>query len=124
MLFNANEGTDEDGGSMKRPMLSLFLAVLILVSVGGVVSIVGMASASHVTLGQTSTPTVKTDVNFIGCTFIGDKSTHEYKYPWCPSVQYIKPGNKVCFATVCDACAAGYRPCPGCHPPGCEHCCK
>jgi len=95
---------------MKRILLALFLRLLILISVGGVVSIVG--ATSHETLRQASKPTVKE----AACNFIGDSSTHVYKYPWCPSVKYIKPENKVCFNTFCDACAAGYRPCEGCHP--------
>ena len=43
---------------MKRQMLSLFLTLLLLISVGGAVSIVG--AASHVTRGQASKPTLTT----------------------------------------------------------------
>jgi len=38
-------------------MLSIFLALFILISVGGVVSVVG--AGSHTTLGEVSKPTVK-----------------------------------------------------------------
>jgi len=41
---------------MRRQMLSLFLTLLILISIGGAVSIVG--AASHVTPGQVSKPTL------------------------------------------------------------------
>jgi hypothetical protein len=41
---------------MRRQMLSLFLTLLILISVGGAVSVVG--AASHVTPRQVSTPTL------------------------------------------------------------------
>jgi len=42
---------------MRRQMLSLFLMLLILVSICGAVSIVG--AASHVTLGQATKPMIK-----------------------------------------------------------------
>jgi len=64
---------------MKRILLTLILTLLILISVGGVVSIVG--ATSYETLRQASKPTVKE----AACNFIGDSSTHVYKYPWCPS---------------------------------------
>ncbi len=98
---------------MRRQMLSLFLTVIILISVGGVVSIVG--ATSHVNPAQASKPTVKTDT----CNFIGDARTHVYHYPWCWDAKHIKPENIVCFNSACDAVAAGYRPSKNCNTPGC-----
>ena len=45
---------------MKRQILTLFLTLFLLLSVGGVVSIVGATSTSHVTPGQVSKPTLTT----------------------------------------------------------------
>jgi hypothetical protein len=41
---------------MKKQILSLFLTLLILISLEGVISIVGKASASHVTIGIDTPP--------------------------------------------------------------------
>jgi len=69
-------------------MLTLFLTLLILISVGGAVSIVG--AASHVNPGQVSKPTATATT----CQFIGNAHTHVYHYPGCPDVDKIKPENK------------------------------
>ncbi len=96
---------------MRRQMLSLFLTLLILITVGGTVSIVG--AASHVTSGQVLKPTVKAD----SCPFVGNKHTYVYHYANCSHwKKEINYENGVCFNNPCDAVAAGYRPCEHCNP--------
>jgi len=51
--------------------------------------------------------------------FVGSINSNVYHYPWCPDAKKILPKNLVTFATVGDACAAGYRPCKVCDPPAC-----
>ena len=96
--------------SMKRQMLSLFLTLLALISVGGAVSIVG--AASHVTSAHTSNLTVKAE----SCPFVGCKCSGTYHYADCYWASIIKPEKRVCFNNPCDAQAAGYQPCEHCHP--------
>jgi len=99
---------------MKRQFLTLFLTLILLVSVGGVVSIVG--AASHVTAGQATKPTFKAN----SCPFVGNPHTHVYSYAncsiWRKEMNY---GVGVCFNSACDAVAAGYRPSGHCNTPGC-----
>jgi hypothetical protein len=52
--------------------------------------------------------------------FVGSKNSNVYHYPWCYEAKKILPKNLVTFATVADACAAGYRPCEVCNPPACN----
>jgi len=52
--------------------------------------------------------------------FVGSINSNVYHYPWCPDAKKILPKNLVTFATVGDACAAGYRPCKVCDPPSCS----
>jgi hypothetical protein len=52
--------------------------------------------------------------------FVGSINSNVYHYPWCPDAKKILPKNLVTFATVADACAAGYRPCKVCDPPSCS----
>jgi hypothetical protein len=52
--------------------------------------------------------------------FVGSKNSNVYHYPWCYEAKKILPENLVTFATVADACAAGYRPCEVCNPPACN----
>ncbi len=51
--------------------------------------------------------------------FVGSKNSNVYHYPWCYEAKKIKAENLVVFATVADACAAGYRPFEVCNPPAC-----
>ena len=51
--------------------------------------------------------------------FVGSINSNVYHYPWCSDAKKILPKNLVTFATVADACAAGYRPCKVCDPPAC-----
>jgi hypothetical protein len=96
---------------MKRQMLTLFLTLLILVSVGGVVSIVG--AASRVTPAQVTKPTVKEAAG----PFCASSHSNVYHYPWCGECKHIKPENLIWFNTSEEARAAGYRPCLVCNPP-------
>jgi len=72
-------------------MLSLFLTLLILISVGGAVSIVG--AVSRVTPGQVSKSTAMTE----SCPFVGDAQTYVYHYAGCYRATIIKSENGVCF---------------------------
>lgn len=48
--------------------------------------------------------------------YVGSKNSDKYHYPWCSGAQRIKDDNKVWFASVEEAEAAGYVPagnCPG-----------
>ena len=96
---------------MKRQILTLFLTLLLLISVGGVVSIVG--AASHVTPGQALKPTVKEAAG----PFVGSIYSDVYHYPSCPEVKHIKPANLIWFNTSEEARAHHYRPCLVCNPP-------
>lgn len=99
---------------MKRQVLTLFLTVLVLMSVGGAVSIVG--AASHENPGHAS----KQDVKAASCNFVASVNSKIYHYPWCQAVQNIKPENLRCYNTPCDAVAAGHpNPCKICNPPPC-----
>jgi len=60
---------------MRRQMLSLFLTLFILISVGGAVSIVG--GASHVNPGHVSNLTVKEAAE----PFFGSIHSNVYHYP-------------------------------------------
>ncbi|MGB8310648.1 MAG: Ada metal-binding domain-containing protein [Halobacteriota archaeon] len=96
---------------MKRQILTLFLTLVLLISVGGVVSIVG--AASHVTPAQVQKPTVKEAAG----PFVGSIHSNVYHYPGCYEVKHIKPANLIWFNTSEEARAAGYRPCLVCNPP-------
>ncbi|MGB8312173.1 MAG: Ada metal-binding domain-containing protein [Halobacteriota archaeon] len=96
---------------MKRQILTLFLTLVLLISVGGVVSIVGVAS--HVTPGQVAKTTVKAQ----SCPYVGNSNTGVYHYANCYWATIMKPEHRVCFNSPCDALAAGYRPCGHCNPP-------
>lgn len=48
--------------------------------------------------------------------YVASKNGTKYHLPWCPGASQMKEENKVWFATVADARAAGYEPaanCPG-----------
>ena len=97
---------------MKRQFLTLFLTLLILISIGGVVSVVG--AASHMTPVQGAKPTVKE----VAGPFCGSINSNVYHYPSCPEVKHIKPGNLIWFDTSEDAHAQGHTiSCSVCNPP-------
>jgi hypothetical protein len=51
--------------------------------------------------------------------FVGSINSNVYHYPWCFDAKNILPKNLVIFATLADACAAGYRPSENCNTPAC-----
>jgi hypothetical protein len=89
------------------------------------------STASAPTAQSTTTPTQTTpttaalptapptNIQSYAGPFVGSKNSNVYHYPWCYEAAKIKPENLVVFATVADACAAGYRPCEVCDPPSC-----
>jgi len=48
-------------------------------------------------------------VNPAGCAFVGSKNSTLYHLPSCASAKRIKPENLVCFSSVEDATARGYK---------------
>jgi len=96
---------------MKRQFLTLFLTLILLVSIGGAVSIVG--AASHVTPSQVTKSTIKEQ----SCPYVGNSNTGVYHYASCYWATIIKPNHVVCFNSPCEALSAGYRPCEHCNPP-------
>jgi hypothetical protein len=98
---------------MRRQFLTPFLTLLIVISIGGAVSMVG--AASHVNPGQASKPTVKAQ----SCPYIGNARTHVYHYAGCYWASIIKPEKVVCYNSPCEAVAAHYTQCGHCNPPGC-----
>ena len=66
-------------------------------------------------------PTVSTSVETVVATpvsgvVVGSKSGTKYHLPTCPGASQIKPENRIEFASVAAAVAAGYKPaanCPG-----------
>jgi hypothetical protein len=51
--------------------------------------------------------------------FVGSINSNVYHYPWCWDAKSILPKNLVIFATLADACAAGYRPSENCNTLAC-----
>ena len=97
---------------MKRQILTLFLTLFLLLSLGGVVSIVG--GASHVNPEHVSNLTVKAAAG----PFCGSIKSDVYHYPWCYEVKHIKPANLIWFNTSEEAHAQGHTiPCLVCNPP-------
>jgi len=96
---------------MKRQFLTLSLTLLILVLIGGAVSIVG--AASHVNPAHVPNVAAKEAAG----PFVGSIHSNVYHYPSCYEAQHIKPQNQIWFNTSEEARAAGYRPCEVCCPP-------
>jgi len=108
---------------MRRQVLSLFLTLFILISVGGVASIVGTADSHAQSVEQIkSVDSDKEKTAIAGCEppFAASKKSDKYHCGSCPEVNKIKPANLIWFNTACDAQAAGYTPCSKCNPPGCS----
>ena len=100
---------------MRRQFLTLFLTLLILISVGGAVSVVD--AASHVTPNHVTKSTVKAAAT---CNFVGSINSNVYHYLGCPEAKKIKPENLICFSSPCDAKDEGHpNPCKVCKPPVC-----
>lgn len=45
---------------------------------------------------------------------VASKSGSKYHFPWCAGAQSIKESNKVWFASIAEARAAGYEPASNC----------
>ncbi len=79
----------------------------------------GASDAPYVRVSATTTlpsPTVVSGVPAKTGLFVASKSGTKYHRPDCPGAKQIKTENKVFFATVIEASAAGYTPaatCPG-----------
>jgi len=113
----------------------VLMLVTVLVGVAGAVSTQTVsnpsaASAAAVTSTTTTTTTAHpiflsyeqpTSLQLQSYTgpFVGSINSNVYHYPWCYEAKKILPKNLVTFATVAEACAAGYRPCKVCDPPAC-----
>jgi hypothetical protein len=80
-------------------------------------SLAGASASAQATVLPTAPPT---NIQSYAGPFVGSKNSNVYHYPWCSEAKKIKPENLVTFATVADACAAGYRPCEVCNPPACN----
>jgi hypothetical protein len=90
-------------------------------------STVSAPTAQSTTTPTQTTPTTAalptappTNIQSYTGPFVGSKNSNVYHYPWCYEAKKILPKNLVTFATVADACAAGYRPCEVCTPPACN----
>jgi hypothetical protein len=122
---------------MLRKILMICVAltlVTVLVGVAGSIStqtLSNPSTASAATVKSTTTTTTAHPVflsyeqptslqlqSYTG-PFVGSINSNVYHYPWCSDAKKILPKNLVTFATVADACAAGYRPCKVCDPPAC-----
>ena len=113
----------------------VLMLVTVLVGVAGSIStqtLSNPSTASAATVkSTTTTPTTEhpiflsyeqpTNFQFQSYTgpFVGSINSNVYHYPWCSDAKKILPKNLITFATVADACAAGYRPCKVCDPPAC-----
>jgi len=110
------------------------MLVTVLAGVAGCTSATpsNPSTASAPTAQSTTTPTQTTpttaalptapptNIQSYAGPFVGSKNSNVYHYPWCYEAKKILPKNLVTFATVADACAAGYRPCEVCTPPACN----
>ncbi|MFA5065362.1 MAG: hypothetical protein WC566_07845 [Dehalococcoidia bacterium] len=67
-----------------------------------------VTASTQLAVGPTGTPAN----NWLASTY-----THEYHWPSCSIAQHIPMPSRVWFNTVNQAQAAGYHPCPVCHPP-------
>ena len=108
---------------MRRQMLSFFLTLIILISIGGVAIIVGTADSHVQPSGQIkSVDSGKEKTARAVCEplFAASKKSDKYHCGSCPEVNKIKPANLIWFNTACDAQAAGYTPCSKCNPPDCS----
>lgn len=68
--------------------------------------------AGVATQGSSLTSSQSTVSLDAACRFVGSKNSTLYHLPTCASAKRIKPENRVCFTSVEDAEARGYK--PGC----------
>jgi len=111
--------------------IALFLVTVLAVGLAGSIptqtastpstaSVVTVKSttAAHPIFLSYEQPTILQQQSYTG-PFVGSVNSNVYHYPWCPEAKKILQQNLITFATVGDACAAGYRPCEVCKPPAC-----
>ena len=114
--------------------VALTLAIVLLGVAGSVSTqtVSNPSTASAATVKSTTTTTTTAHPIFLSYEqpanfqfqsytgpFVGSINSNVYHYPWCYEAKKILPKNLVTFATVGDACKAGYRPCEVCDPPAC-----
>jgi hypothetical protein len=121
-------------GTIKKVAIvcvALFLVTVLAVGLAGSIptqTASTPSTASAVTVKSTTAahpiflsyeqPTILQQQSYTG-PFVGSIHSNVYHYPWCYEAKKILSKNLVTFATVADACAAGYRPCEVCKPPAC-----
>jgi hypothetical protein len=122
---------------MLRKVAMICVVVMLVTVLAGVAGCTSAnpsnpSTASAPTAQSTTTPTQTTpttaalptapptNIQSYTGPFVGSKNSNVYHYPWCYEAKKILPKNLVTFATVADACAAGYRPCEVCNPPACN----
>lgn len=77
---------------------------------------------SSVEVNQTETPAAveapaaPVEPEPVVVTYIGNSNTMKFHERGCPSVEDIKPGNKVTISGRSNAISQGYDPCGRCHP--------
>ena len=111
--------------------VALFLVTVLAVGLAGSIqtqTTSSQSTASAVTVKSTTAahpiflsyeqPTILQQQAYAG-PFVGSINSNVYHYTWCSEAKKILQKNLVTFATVGDACAAGYRPCEVCNPPAC-----
>ena len=76
-------------------------------------SVVGRAEGVSVGVSKSESPSVSApEGNTKKCMFVGSRNSNLYHIPTCAPAKRIKPENIVCFLSVEDAVAKGYK--PGC----------
>jgi hypothetical protein len=121
-------------GTIKKVAIvcvALFLMTVLAVGLAGSIptqTAITPSTASAVTVKSTTAahpiflsyeqPTNLQQQSYTG-PFVGSINSNVYHYPWCYEAKKILQKNLITFATVGDACAAGYRPCEVCNPPAC-----
>jgi len=103
-------------------MLSL-LTICILLSISGVVNIVGTVDSHAQPVGQIKSidsDKEKTAKAGYEPPFAASKKSDKYHCRSCLEVNKIKPANLIWFNSACDAQAAGYTPCSKCNPLDCS----
>lgn len=71
------------------------------------------SGAGSIAAGVSSTGTAASSQDTSG-QVIGSKSGKKYYFPWCGTLQRVKPENRVPFASIAEARAAGYTPAGNC----------
>jgi hypothetical protein len=85
---------------------------------GPQVGLVSVANPPSIVASSSTTATTTPSLSVAGpdSPYVGSKSGTKYHLITCPGAKQIKAENKIFFATVRDAAAAGYTPaanCPG-----------